>query len=440
MSSNTRLRKNKGSKKGKSRPVAERSPSPRIVETQRAATRKKNMKGKRKRLSNLSRGAPPKASASAVPAAKVSRPIGYIFEPIKNGNDAIKGKYFSQAQEALQNAVIRPCKKGKQHSVSMIMVMIRMVSLFVTLHQTVTEGCKLTAKLIGASQEVIRRHAMLWFSKKEIRQTGRKRGQGCGHYNTNNHILHQEHLNAISKFVDHNNSKAGGMTSIRQIRNHLQREFGVRYKRSAIYYALRVRLGYKYAVPKTRSVIMTEARRKRLRKHWLQRDLALKAQSRGECILVYMDESYVHQNHFPKHCWFHPDRPKVTRPAGKGKRLIIVHAITRDGLLRYCPLGADNPPSPGEFDSSIHPTAEMVYRAKSARGDYHDQMDCDTFMMWLERRLVPAFESRYPGKTMVLVLDNAPYHHGRRDDGFWCKDHSKADIQVGVSVDVIDEV
>ena len=81
-----------------------------------------------------------------------------------------------------------------------------------------------------------------------------------------------------------------------------------------------------------------------------------------------------------------------------------MHAITKDGLLRYCPLGDDNPPAPGEFDAGIYITAEMVFRAKSVRGDYHDQMDCDTFMMWLERRLVPAFEARYPGKTMVFVL------------------------------------
>ena len=48
-------------------------------------------------------------------------------------------------------------------------------------------------------------------------------------------------------------------------------------------------------------------------------DLAIKAQALGDVVIVYMDESYVHQNHFPKRCWFHPDRPKVTRPRGKGQ-------------------------------------------------------------------------------------------------------------------------
>ena len=310
----------------------------------------------------------------------------------------------------------------------MIMIMIRIVSFFVTLQNTVTSACKKTSQLLGASQEAIRRHVMLWYDKQEIRQPCKKRGQGSSRYGDNNHVLKHQHLASITKFVDGNNTKAGGMTSVHAIRNHLLRTYGIRYNRSAIYYALRVRLGYRYAKPKSRCIIITEKRRQRLRKHWLQRDFALKMQARGEVIIVYMDESYVHQNHFPSKCWFHPDRPRVTRPAGKGQRLIIVYAITIDGLLRYCPAGDTNPPSPGEFDSDIYPTSEMIYRAKSARGDYHDQMDCDTFMLWMERRLLPAFEAKYPDKTMILCLDNAPYHHGRHKDGFWCKEHNKADI------------
>ena len=47
------------------------------------------------------------------------------------------------------------------------------------------------------------------------------------------------------------------------------------------------------------------------------------------------------------------------------------------------------------------------------KGDYHSNMNGDNFMEWVTRRLVPTFEALYPGKKMVLVLDNAPYHHVR---------------------------
>ena len=79
------------------------------------------------------------------------------------------------------------------------------------------------------------------------------------------------------------------MTTIKSIRDFLQRRFGHRYKRPTIYYALRVRLGYRYSKPVARFVEMTPKRRRRLRKHWLQRDLALKMQARGEAIIVYWD-------------------------------------------------------------------------------------------------------------------------------------------------------
>ena len=45
-------------------------------------------------------------------------------------------------------------------------------------------------------------------------------------------------------------------------------------------------------------------------------------------------------------------------------------------------------------------------------------MDSDNFMRWVRDNLVPSFEARYPGKRMVLVLDNAPYHHKRGVESF----------------------
>ncbi|CAN0287831.1 unnamed protein product [Ectocarpus sp. 4 AP-2014] len=49
---------------------------------------------------------------------------------------------------------------------------------------------------------------------------------------------------------------------------------------------------------------------------------------------------------------------------------------------------------------------------KDSKSDYHDNMDADIFMEWLEKRLLPAFQKLYPGFQMILILDNAPYHHG----------------------------
>ena len=43
-------------------------------------------------------------------------------------------------------------------------------------------------------------------------------------------------------------------------------------------------------------------------------------------------------------------------------------------------------------------------------------MNGENFMKWVENRLLPAFNAKYPDKKMILILDNAPYHHYRGDD------------------------
>ena len=58
-------------------------------------------------------------------------------------------------------------------------------------------------------------------------------------------------------------------------------------------------------------------------------------------------------------------------------------------------------------------TAETLWLSQSHTGDYHDNMNSEIFMKWVELKLVPLFEGLYPCKKMILVADNAPYHHKR---------------------------
>ena len=58
-------------------------------------------------------------------------------------------------------------------------------------------------------------------------------------------------------------------------------------------------------------------------------------------------------------------------------------------------------------------TAETLWLANSHKGDYHNNMASDIFIKWLMEGLFPTFERLFPGKKMVLVCDNAPYHHKR---------------------------
>lgn len=53
---------------------------------------------------------------------------------------------------------------------------------------------------------------------------------------------------------------------------------------------------------------------------------------------------------------------------------------------------------------------------KDSKSGYHDNMDADIFMEWPKKRLLHVFKKLYPGFKMVLILDNAPYHHGMPAD------------------------
>lgn len=102
-----------------------------------------------------------------------------------------------------------------------------------------------------------------------------------------------------------------------------------------------------------------------------------------------------------------------------------MHAITKDGPLCSGTKGGDHfVPScggyslkPRELDDDEH-TAEYIFLGKSNTSDYHDSMNNQNFQNWVDTRLRPTFEAMYcigPDKTkhkkMILVLDNAPYHH-----------------------------
>ena len=111
--------------------------------------------------------------------------------------------------------------------------------------------------------------------------------------------------------------------------------------------------------------------------------------------IVYLDETWVNQNHCTDYMWLPndgSDAPKI--PSGKGKRLIVLHAGTRsEGLIDGC---------------------DLVFLAKSKDGDYHQEMNSVVFLEWFENQLMPA-----PKNPSLVVLDNASYHNVKTEDK-WC--------------------
>ena len=90
-------------------------------------------------------------------------------------------------------------------------------------------------------------------------------------------------------------------------------------------------------------------------------------------------------------------------PFSRGERLIVLHAGSKAGFLKG---------------------TELVWKAKSSTGDYHDEMNGDNFFKWVKEKPIP----HLPPKS-VLIIDNAPYHNLQVDK---CPTQAsrKADTQV----------
>jgi transposase len=145
---------------------------------------------------------------------------------------------------------------------------------------------------------------------------------------------------------------------------------------------------------------------------------ALKEQEQGTAIIVYMDESYIHAHHCSTKLWFllSDSTKNEVRGDNKGKRIIIMHAMTKDGLLEVAGV------EPSNILTELYHSCALIFNEVCVDGitsaDYHDTINGEKFIGWVQTRLLPTFKQLYPGKKMYLVLDNAKYHHHRGPDWF----------------------
>eukprot|EP01047_Picozoa_sp_COSAG01_P026436 COSAG01_NODE_1704_length_9434_cov_159.120193_3_plen_435_part_00 len=248
--------------------------------------------------------------------------------------------------------------------------------------------------------------------------------------------LNTEQLRTIDQFIEAQHGE-GTCVSMLQIRAELLKqhpevtisEYAVRY---AVTNYCNDGSGYYWGRVKPRKITSDPDRIDVKRTYLASYAAALKKEEAGTHICVYLDESYLHQYHAAAFSWlkFEPDGAHINRGNSSGKRLIMLHAITKDGPLvtRY-PSGHEKAGQPiddrtwgrGKSKDIAQTerdglTAELLWTASQSTGDYHDNMDSERFMDWVRGRLIPTFEALYgkgtalggrDGKKMIVVSDNA---------------------------------
>ena len=108
--------------------------------------------------------------------------------------------------------------------------------------------------------------------------------------------------------------------------------------------------------------------------------LAIKEENSGNAVICYSDESYVNVRHRIQYTWYSiysPIKNEVGGPGGKGERKIIIHAITKFGLVG------------GDSSNNIDLSKTLPAGKKSAQHffvggyigeDYHKSMDDEMYV------------------------------------------------------------
>jgi len=200
-------------------------------------------------------------------------------------------------------------------------------------------------------------------------------------------------------------NRRGEAVSLRSLRSWLAQEYDQGDLPLNTLWRTIQRLGFVYGPSKRRSTLKERAYVIIARRQYLRQKRGNRAPSgstyRPE---VYLDETYLNVNHSKDNTWyFEADGPWVNKPAGKGPRLIIVHAITPAGWVRG---------------------AKLVFQAKQRTGDYHGQMNSANFTKWFTEQLLPNIPSR-----SLIIMDNAAYHNELAEDAFPTPKTSKAQLR-----------
>ncbi|CAM9976181.1 unnamed protein product [Ectocarpus sp. 8 AP-2014] len=292
------------------------------------------------------------------------------------------------------------------------------------------EGCSeneavlQVARTFKIGHDKVRRINNHWWDHRQLYETTAAGRGKTAKKDDGRRRLTEAQEDQLREFIN-DEHKAGHQVFRRTVAEWMHRTCNMEQPSNRSAGGLLSRLGYKRRRGRIKTPPLNAERLARIRRFLVEMDMAKAAEDAGLAVIVYMDESFVHQAHGSPYSYFPSDEDGVVqdgigRTTGKGLRMIMVHAITKWGpLAKLCdefPIeeGWFKETGSGKKEMEYEETAEFLWQAKLAKGDYHAAMTDSMFMEWLEHRLSPAFNAtpEFEGKQMILVLDNASYHHG----------------------------
>jgi hypothetical protein len=152
-------------------------------------------------------------------------------------------------------------------------------------------------------------------------------------------------------------------------------------------------MGYKWGRRRCIGTASKKQQQQRMRSFIRQYYQALQQERDGTAVIGYTDESYLHTAHANQYCWYAPSSPsrnEVKSSPSKGKRLILLHAMTQHGLLTS-PRRGRSAAAPTNVVSDEDLSCELIFEGLIDSEDYHKNMNGQIFMQWINNRLIPTF-------------------------------------------------
>jgi ribosomal protein S19E (S16A) len=142
-------------------------------------------------------------------------------------------------------------------------------------------------------------------------------------------------LLAMAKFIDQQHSEGRSVTvTNRKLLNWLKQEHDIEVSRKTVQHLKDLGLSWSKVKPKKRT--LGSFGLKAIRDYLIALNQIVIAMENGNpenLVFVFIDESYVHTTHAHDHSYLQKGKEHIERTSSKGKRLIILHAITIDGPL-----------------------------------------------------------------------------------------------------------
>lgn len=312
-------------------------------------------------------------------------------------NDAALASYAKEVGYGVQ---------GRSRSYSENIIALRQMSSLISTHgYSFDRAVKETAAVQMASPNTIREVGETWIEQQEVVvKDNSERGSGNplhplrlrGEPTLEIEVLIHRKLQLLKEMNQWETAGSLAVAVYEELNIHCSDQTMLRYLHS---------LGYCWT---DRRFIgsTSQANRRKLKDSFIHRLASALRDPNG--VLVYFDESYIRTRHAARKGWIaHKSigSNEVKGTNNGGERILILHAMTRDGMLE----------APGAISTNVlteeRETAEFVFTmAGTDLSDYHDTISGEQILLYFGNRLIPAFKRCYPGRKMYLVLDNASYH------------------------------